>query len=109
MVLIGYPFSAGCQYSQRPQKQRFCSGFKVFSCMRLPMKTSPRKHGARTHMPVDSDGSPRRRPRFSVRLLLTGIFFFGSAPSQSAFGATPADAPRASAAGIKGVNVELNG
>ena len=41
--------------------------------------------------------------------LLTLILFSSPAHEQSAFGATPASAPRASAAGITGANAQLNG
>src|ERR1700737_5397000 len=41
--------------------------------------------------------------------LLTVVLFSPAAHEESAFGATPASAPRASAAGITGANAQLNG
>ena len=50
-----------------------------------------------------------RLSRFSFPLLLAGIFAAGMMPAQIALGATPADAPRATAAAVDGASVELNG
>ncbi|MBZ5662358.1 MAG: FecR family protein [Acidobacteriia bacterium] len=66
-------------------------------------------HACDTSVKNGRAGSPRRRPIFSFSLLLAGIFAAGIVPTPIVFGATPADAPRATAAAVSGANVELNG
>ena len=73
------------------------------------MKTISPRHAFETSAMHGFAGLPQRRPRFSMHLLLAGILAAGFAAVQIASGATPADAPRATAASTNGTNVELNG
>jgi hypothetical protein len=58
---------------------------------------------------VSRRGMRIRRSYFSCLLFFVGIFVCGTAPGSSAYGATPASGPAASAVSITGEDAELNG
>jgi ferric-dicitrate binding protein FerR (iron transport regulator) len=72
------------------------------------MKAILPRHACDTSMTDERTGLPRRL-HFSLLLPLAGILAAGFAPTQIAFGAAPADAPRVTAAAVSGASVELNG
>jgi ferric-dicitrate binding protein FerR (iron transport regulator) len=73
------------------------------------MKTVPYRRAADMNVTSGGKGMLRRRLCFSRHLLLAGILAGGFAASQSAIGAPSPVVARATAAGIRGGNVELNG
>jgi ferric-dicitrate binding protein FerR (iron transport regulator) len=73
------------------------------------MKSFSRTRTSRRNRTVSSRAKLLHHSYFACLLFLAGILVWAAVPDSSAYGATPASGPAASAASIMGKNVELNG